>query len=173
MGRRWVWFVSWSIFWVFASDSWIWDLIVSVPDHCLSFYFPIRLMFAVCVFCVALQWMRFILGRLIHADIHTSTYVFVQILSVKRFRSCLCQAQFAVSFCQWLRVKSDYLMDNRDSLKEAIKIIINHTDCFCHCHLHKNDNLLLHVFLFLHIKAAFVIKPDYSWMYKRHGTWSG
>ena len=28
----------------FGFEGRIWDLIVSVPDHCLSFYFPILLM---------------------------------------------------------------------------------------------------------------------------------
>ena len=26
---------------LFGFEGWIWDLIVSVPDHCLSFYFPL------------------------------------------------------------------------------------------------------------------------------------
>ena len=30
---------------LFGFEGRIWDLIVSVPDHCLSFYFPLRIQY--------------------------------------------------------------------------------------------------------------------------------
>ena len=44
----------------------MWDLIVSVPDHCLSFYFPLTYngkKWKLAIFAVSLQIFRFFLYR--------------------------------------------------------------------------------------------------------------
>ena len=39
----------------FGFEGRIWDLIVSVPDHCLSFYFAKMIFFLVCLFVLRLN----------------------------------------------------------------------------------------------------------------------